>query len=159
MASLTVRSSCEISGCKVTSNSSFSMEDLTVLTAVLRVLEMPLLFNFSNTHLHFHMLPQTMNYAALCHKPEAFSGLAFWLFHSAWGFIKNLISLFFCQKGIHIYSYLNYNSLMKRWTQGQTGRRDRGKNLQVRLEDSKWVVIQLGDEVTETMLLAHYISY
>ena len=59
------------------------MEELTVLTAVLGVLGMPLLFSFNNTHLCFHALPKTMNYAALCHKPEAFSSLAFWIFHGA----------------------------------------------------------------------------
>lgn len=68
---------------QVISNSSFSMQNFTVLTAALWVLGMPLLFSFSNTHLHFHTLLQTVNNAALCYKPEAFSSLAFWLFHSA----------------------------------------------------------------------------
>lgn len=59
------------------------MEELSVLTAVLEILGIPLLFSFNNTHLYFHTLPQTMNYAALCYKPEASTGLAFWLFYSA----------------------------------------------------------------------------
>lgn len=48
---------------------------------------------------------------------------------------------------------------MEKRTQRQTARRDRGKNRQVKLEDRKGVVIQLDEEVTDKVLLAHYISY
>lgn len=39
----------------------------------------------------------------------------------------------------------------------EAGGRDSRKNLQVRLEDSKGAVMQLDDEVTKMVLLAHYI--
>lgn len=144
---------------KVASKSSFSMEGLSVLTAVLGILEIPLLFSFNYTHLYFHTLPQTMHNAALCHKPEALTSLAFWLFYSAWGITKILIIFCFLQKGIHIYSYLNYNSLMEKWTQRQTARRDRGKKSTGKIRRQKRIVIQLEEEVTDKVLLAHYISY
>lgn len=71
------------------------MEGLSVLTAVLRILGIPLLFSFNNTHLYIHTLPRLWIMLPFATSLRHWLALDSGFPMSVWGFINILITMGF----------------------------------------------------------------